>query len=105
MLDEHDADVYALFGGSKVDNYERSDEAKEEQMLAFLLADERGVQGELMKRFRREFGTRARHLRERLVGKFMRPYPMGTVPGDLRERLTAILTDAGLPTAASRGDA
>ena len=96
MMSERDADFYALFEGERTDNYERSDEAKEEQMLAFLLADEHGLGGELMKRFRREFATRAGHLRERLVAKFMKLYPMGTVPAELRSPLNAILTDAHL---------
>ena len=94
MLGEAHADCYALFAGTKTDNYERSDEAREEQMLAFLLADEKGAQGELMTRFRREFGARARHLHDRLIAKFMKPYPLGTVPTDLRQPLTRILTDA-----------
>jgi hypothetical protein len=97
MLGASDARLYSLFDGSETDQYERSESAKEEQMLAFLLASERGVTGELMSRFRRRFGRRAKGSRRRLVEKFMTLYPPGTVPVELRENLLDVLKDAVSP--------
>ena len=91
MLERSDARYYSLFNGRDTDNYERSTEAKEEQELCFLLAIDRGLTGPLVDRFKKEFGRRRR--RKKLLAKFLKLYPAGTVPMELRGSLMAILED------------
>ena len=94
MLQASDGPLYRIFDGKKTDNYERSTEAREEQMLAFLLAVERGLEGPLVARFRRGVGRQAKRNRAALVNKFLTLYPAGTVPVELRPNLLHILNDA-----------
>ncbi|HUU43504.1 MAG TPA: hypothetical protein VMX57_06975, partial [Planctomycetota bacterium] len=94
MMRRTDAGLYRVFDGRGVDNYERSALMKEEQQLAFMLAIENGLTGPLVDRFKKEFGRRGR---AKLLAKFMKLYPAGTVPMELRGRLMGILEEAMRP--------
>ena len=91
MLSPSHARLYAVFGGGETDNYERSTEAREEQALCFMLAGERGLTGPLVDRFRKQFGRRGK---AKLLKKFLKLYPAGTVAMELREGLLRILKEA-----------
>jgi len=91
MLSPSDARFYSVFGGAATDHYERSADAKEEQMLCFMLAIERGLAGPLVDRFKKQFGRRGKQM---LLEKSLKLSPAGTVPMELRGKLMHVLSQA-----------
>jgi len=92
MMGLADAPLYAVLGGVRTDNYERSAEAREEQALCFLLAIEHGLSGPLIDRFKARFA--GKFSKQELLAKFLKLYPPATVPVELRTDLMTILRDA-----------
>lgn len=82
---------YVLFGGKEVDCYEKSKEARDEQLFSFYLGYKRGVKGELMRLFEREFYGEARRREKELYEKFFGVGEITSVPEELKGRLRRIL--------------
>lgn len=82
---------YALFGGSGVDAYEKSKEARDEQLLSFYLAYQRGAEGGLMKLFEKDFLKEAEKRERELKEKFFGLGEMTSVPPELQIKLRKIL--------------
>jgi 7-cyano-7-deazaguanine synthase in queuosine biosynthesis len=78
---------YVLFGGEKVDVYEKSGEARDEQLFCFYWAYKKGVKGELMEQFRKEFLKEAEDRKEILLDKFWKVGEMSTVPEEIGREL------------------
>ncbi len=92
MTDARDARFYAIFGGRDVAPRDLSEEAREQEELAFYLAIARGFKGPLVRRFKARFHDELR--RDDLLARHLSLFPPGTVATDLRERLLRILREA-----------
>lgn len=79
--------LYRLFDGREVDSYERSEEARDEQLLAFLMAWKNGTRGSLMSRFERDLLPEARRRERELRRRFLAVHEPTTVPPRLGRRL------------------
>lgn len=55
LFDRKHKNLYTLFDGKEVDMYERSVQAKKQQLLAFYLAFKRGEKGTLIREFEKKF--------------------------------------------------
>lgn len=84
---------YTLLKGSKVDAYEKSKEARDEQLFSFYLAYKKGVKGELMELFRKKYLSEAKGRENELHKKFFNVGEMSSVPEKLRGRLKGILEE------------
>ena len=82
--------LYRLFDGRAVDGYERSDEARDEQLLAFLAAWRGGTRGPLMSYFEADFLPEAAAREDDLRSKFLGLYEPMTVPQRLRKRVLTL---------------
>ena len=81
---------YVLFGGAKTDEYERSSDARDEQLLSFYLASKHGARGWLIDEFKRRFHKEAKQREDELIKRFMKPHEPLTIPEKLRKRVMAI---------------
>ena len=75
MLDKKHEKHYALFEGKEVDHYELSKEARDQQLLAFLMAYRAGVKGYLIDKFKRKYLQEAKAREGELRKKFFKVYP------------------------------
>jgi len=74
LLDKKYEEHYALFNGREVDLYEQSIEARDQQLLAFLMAYKAGVKGYLINKFRKEYLREAKQREDELRKKFFKVY-------------------------------
>ena len=89
MLGKKHEKHYALFQGKEVDHYEQSIEARDQQLLAFLLAYKAGVKGYLINKFRKEYLREAEQREEELRRKFFTVYP-ARMPSEFRKKILSI---------------
>ena len=85
---------YRLFGGRGADSYERSVEARDEQLLTFLMAWRNGIRGPLMSRFEEDFLAEANRREGQLRRKLLAPYEPTTMPPGLARRVLALYEKA-----------
>lgn len=90
MLDKKHEKYYRLFEGKEVDSYEKSPEAKEQQLLAFYMAYRNGVKGYLIDKFKKQFLDEAKAREDELYKKFFSIYEPETLPKDIRHGLVSI---------------
>jgi len=81
---------YRIFDGREVDSYEKSDEARDEQLLAFLMAWKNGTRGPLMSRFERDLLPEAKSREGELRRRFLAVHEPTTAPPRLRRRLLGL---------------
>ena len=74
MLEKKHEKHYALFNGREVDHYEQSVEARDQQLLAFLMAYRAGVKGYLIDKFKKEYLREAKQREKELRKKFFKVY-------------------------------
>ena len=94
LLQMRHAKHYRLFGGREVDSYERSAEARDEQLLAFLMAWRNGTRGPLMSRFEKDFLAEAKRRERHLKKKLFALYEPTTIPPSLAKRVLALYEKA-----------
>ena len=70
-MEKSDKKYYSLFKGKEVDCYEKSKQARDEQLLAFYLAYKQGVKGYLMNEFKKEFYEEAISKEDELYKEFL----------------------------------
>jgi len=73
--------LYSLFQGKEVDIYEKSKEARDQQLLAFYMAHKNDVKGGLIEVFKEKFLDEAREREDELYKKFFKIYPSELPPG------------------------
>lgn len=83
MLEKKHRQLYILFDGKEVDRYQKNPEAKEQQLLSFLLAYRNGAKGYLMDLFKKKFLAEALEKEEFLRKKYFRLWP-AEMPGKLK---------------------
>lgn len=74
--------------------YDASPCGRDEQLLALLMAHERGARGAVIERFEAGFLAEATGRRAELESRFLRVQDARTMPADLRERVVAICREA-----------
>ncbi|NOZ24247.1 MAG: hypothetical protein GXP25_24490 [Planctomycetes bacterium] len=87
MIEKKHRKFYCLFDGSEVDNYERSAESRDEQLLAFFMAWQNGASGPLMIEFEKDFLAEAMEREEELQKRFFTFYHPFAIPDKLRKRV------------------
>ena len=87
MLQKKHRKFYCLFDGEEVDHYERSAEARDEQLFAFFLAWQNGASGPLMVEFEKDLLTEAMEREEELQKRFFTFYHPFAIPARLRKRV------------------
>ena len=79
--------LYCLFNGKEVDRYEKSQEAREQQLLAFLLAYRQKARGYLIELFKKKFFKEALAKEQELRKKYFKLWP-AQMPRELKEVLS-----------------
>lgn len=92
LLGQKKKELYGLFDGEGEDSgvYDKSGLGRDEQLLAFYLAYQRGVKGELMKDFSKKFLLEAKSRERELREKFFSAYEPKSQPYELRAPLLKI---------------
>lgn len=90
MLDKKHWTHYNLFQRKDADNYERSKESIEQQLLAFYLAYRNGARGYMIDLFKKQYLAEAIKKEDYLHKKFFKIYNPGTVPPVLKKELIKI---------------
>jgi 7-cyano-7-deazaguanine synthase in queuosine biosynthesis len=86
----NDKNLYCLFKGKKVGCYEKSDEARDEQLLAFYMAYRNGEKGYLIDLFKKEFLEEAKSREDELIKKFFSIHKTITIPRNLEKKIFSI---------------
>lgn len=93
MLSKQYVRYYTLFGlNPEIDRYEKSIEARDQQLLGFYLAYKNGVKGQLMDLFKKNFLSEAMARQDQLYNKFFTIYKTD-LPSTLRKKLHSILKE------------
>ena len=93
MLSRRFKNYYVLFGmNSEIDRYEKSAEARDQQLLAFYMAYKNGAKGQLIDVFKRKFLSEAITREDELRKKFFKIYKTD-LPNNLRTKLHTILKE------------
>jgi len=93
MLSKRFKNYYTLFGmNPKIDRYEKSPEARDQQLLAFYMAYKNGTKGQLMDLFKRNFLSEAVTREDELRKKFFKIYKTD-LPNTLQKKLHTILNE------------
>jgi len=80
---------YSLFKGKEVDRYEKSIEAREQQLLAFLLAIRQGARGQLIDYFRKHYLKEALAQEDELRKKYFKLWP-SNIPKEIKPQVLSI---------------
>jgi len=93
MLSKKFINYFILFGRNpKIDRYEKSPEARDQQLLAFYMAYKNGVKGQLIDMFKRNFLKEAVSREDELRKKFFKIYSTD-LPNNLQIKLHSILKE------------
>ncbi len=90
MMSKKDEVHYCLFKGKKVSSYEKSTEARDEQLLAFYMAHRNGEKGYLMDMFKKKFLKEAKSREDELIKNFFSVHEFATVPNNLKNKIFSI---------------
>lgn len=90
LLDREYRNFFSLFNGDGVDCYEKSNEAKEQQLLAFYMAMKQGAKGGLIDDFKRHFLEEAEARNDELQKKFFSIHKPENLPHDVRSSVLSI---------------
>lgn len=93
LLEKKFQKYYVLFGmNQEIDRYEKTKEARDQQLLAFYMAYKRGVKGELIDLFKKRFLKEAVSREDELRKKFFRIYETD-LPQNINSRLNSIFKE------------
>lgn len=90
MLTNKKSKYYVLFNSGSESAYGGSGLGKDEQLLAFYLAYKRGVKGELIERFKREYLNEAEKKKDKLIKEYFGIHSSISLPSSLRKRVLKI---------------
>lgn len=96
MLIDEKRHLFALFpkkNGVMSSAYDQSGLGRDEQILAFTMAVERGVRGVLIEEFKKLYGRQARTRKNELKQEFFSLYPTRTITYELKKPLFAIFEE------------
>lgn len=89
MFEKKHKKFFCLFKGKKVDRYDQSTEAREQQLLAFLLATRNDAKGYLIDYFKKHYLKEALEKEEQLRKKYFRLWP-AKIPSKLKAKVLSI---------------
>ncbi len=89
LLEEKHQKLYVLFRGREIDHYERSPEARDQQLLAFYMAYEKGVRGYLIDSFKKKYLPEAKRRKKELIKEFLSVYA-SDLPSSIKQRVLKI---------------
>ena len=90
LLEKNHKELYCLFDGKEVGCYEKSNDARDEQLLAFYMAYRNGEKGYLIDLFKEKFLKEAKSREDDLIKKFFSIHKSVTMPGNIREKVFSI---------------
>jgi hypothetical protein len=92
MLDLKYKNKFSVFNGKneKTYGYDKSLLGRDEQLLAFLLAFERGVKGKLIEIFKKNYLKEAKEREKELRKKFFGIHSTRTLPEELKDKVLKI---------------
>lgn len=90
LLDKKHEKLYCLFNGKATDCYEKSKEARDQQLLAFYMAWKNGENGYLIDLFKKKFLEEAKSREDELIKKFFSLYESITIPKNLKKEIFSI---------------
>jgi hypothetical protein len=90
LLDRKNKRLFSLFKGGEMDCYEKSGEARDQQLLGFLLAYKNRSHGKLIDLFKRDFLEEAKEREEELRKTFFRIYKSKTMPKNIERSVASI---------------
>ncbi len=90
LLDKKHKELYCLFGGKEADAYEKSKEARDQQLLAFYMASKEGQKGYLIDKFKEKFIDEAREREKELRKRFFKIYKSKIIPSNIQKELNSI---------------
>lgn len=87
--------LFSLFSNDsdEIDCYEKSEQARDQQLFAFLLAKENNADGYLIDLFKMKFQKEAREREDELYKKFFRIYDNEQIPDNLKIKLKFIFKE------------
>jgi len=93
LLSKEFTKYYVLFGMSKeIDRYEKTKEARDQQLLAFYMAHKNGIKGDLIELFKKKFLEEATSREDELRKKFFKIYP-SDIPSSMNNKLNSIFRE------------
>lgn len=90
LLDRKHKQLYVLFNGKEVDHYEKSHQARDEQLLAFYLAYRNNTKGHLMDLFKKKFLKEAQQREDELLKGFMTIHDAISIPRKIKPNVLSI---------------
>jgi len=90
LLDAKNKKIFQIFNGKDVDCYEKSKEARDQQLLAFLMVYENGERGPLVELFKKKFLEEAKEREDELRKKFFCIYKSKTMPRKIEKVVSSI---------------
>ncbi|MBT3985159.1 hypothetical protein HOD38_00205 [archaeon] len=85
--------LYCLFQGKEADCYEKSEEARDQQLLAFYLAYKNKARGYLIDLFKKQFLAEAQEREDQLINHFFKLHSMKNLPKNIVKPLKSIYSE------------
>ena len=95
LFDKKYKTYFSLFSNDpeEIDCYEKSKEARDQQLFSFYLAKENNADGYLIDLFKMKFLNEAQEREDELYKKFYKIYPNNQIPNKINEKLKSILKE------------
>ncbi len=93
LLSKKHKKLYCLFDGKEVDCYEKSREARDQQLLAFYMAYKNKEKGYLIDLFKKKFLKEAKSREDYLFKKFFSIYESVTIPNKIKNKVFSIFRE------------
>jgi hypothetical protein len=93
MLGKEMKDLYSVFNGSKIDGFDKSQEARDEQLLAFYLAYKNGAKGYLMDLFKKDLLKEAKSRESKLIKEHLKIGEKSAIPKELQKSIVSIFEE------------
>jgi hypothetical protein len=93
LLEKRFQKCYVLFGmNPEIDRYEKTREARDQQLLAFYMAYKKGVKGEIIDLFKKRFLKEAEEREDELRKRFFKIYETD-LPASINNKLNSIFKE------------
>jgi hypothetical protein len=93
LLEKRYKKLYCLFRGKETDVYEKSEEARDEQLLAFYMAYRNDVKGYLIDLFKKTFLEEAKKREDELIKMFFSIYESDSMPEKIKQSVDRIYNE------------
>lgn len=90
LLGRKNKRLFSLLGGEEVDCYEKSKEARDQQLLAFFMLHENGGRGQLIDMFKEKYLEEAKEREDELRKRFFTVYKSKTMPKKIERTVSSI---------------